>query len=304
LTIFGGALFGTTTGGGSGTNCSGGCGTIFRVGLDGSNEKVLYGFKGGSDGAQPLSELVVFGGSLYGTTHYGGQSARLCASGCGTVFRFNVASDAEKVLYAFKGGSDGMEPMAGVVRTGRTFYGTTQYGGAPTPLCATGCGTVFSVDATSGLEHVVYRFKSLKDAPDGAYPADRLLVLDGAFYGTTLGGGDTLQGSVFKVTDSGGERLLHSFSCCNPSADGIYPLDGLIPIGGVLYGTTRDGGSGDAGTIFKIATGRTESVLYSFGGMPDGAQPVAGLTALDGVLYGTTAGGGSAGAGTVFELMP
>ncbi|MGC9992553.1 MAG: choice-of-anchor tandem repeat GloVer-containing protein [Candidatus Cybelea sp.] len=304
LTMLGGALFGTTTGGGSGTNCSGGCGTIFKADLDGTNEKVLYSFKGGSDGANPLSELVVFDGDLYGTTQFGGRKTRLCASGCGTIFRFSVAGNAEKVLYALKGGSDGMEPVAGVVHAGGSLYGTTQYGGMSTPLCATGCGTVFSVDGKSGVEHVVYRFKSLKNAPDGAYPADRLLALDGALYGTTLGGGDMLQGSVFKVTESGGERILHSFSCCGSSSDGIYPLDGLIPSGGVLYGTTRDGGSGHAGTIFRIATAGAQSMLYSFAGKPDGAEPTAGLTELDGVLYGTTTSGGSAGAGTVFELTP
>jgi len=304
LTLLGGALFGTTTGGGSSTNCSGGCGTIFKTGLDGTDETILYSFKGGSDGADPLSELLIFDGDLFGATQYGGRSARLCASGCGTVFRFSVASNVEKVLYAFKGGSDGMEPVAGVVRAGGGLYGTTQYGGTSTPLCATGCGTVFSVDGKTGLEHVVYRFKSLRNAPDGAYPADRLLLLGGALYGTTLGGGDTLQGSVFRVSDSGDEQVLHSFACCSPRSDGIYPLDGLIPSGGALYGTTRDGGSGHAGTIFKIATAGAESVLYSFAGKPDGAEPAAGLTVLDGVFYGTTSSGGSTGAGTVFELTP
>jgi phospholipase C len=303
LTMLGGALFGTTTGGGSGTSCSGRCGTIFKADLDGQSERVLYSFKGGTDGADPLSELAFFDGSLYGTTHYGGRKTRLCSNGCGTVFRLSIGSDAEKVLYAFQGGSDGMEPVAGVVHVGGTLYGTTQYGGTPTTLCATGCGTVFSIGAKSGLEQVVYRFKSATNAPDGAYPADRLLALGGALYGTTLGGGDGLQGSVFKVTDSGTERVLHSFSCCKPASDGIYPLDGLIRSGADLYGTTSDGGSGRHGTIFKIASG-AESVLYSFGGRPDGAGPAAELTALDGVLYGTTVSGGSTAAGTVFELMP
>jgi uncharacterized repeat protein (TIGR03803 family) len=171
-------------------------------------------------------------------------------------------------------------------------------------LCATGCGTVFSVDARSGLEQVVYRFKSTSNAPDGAYPAARLLAIGRALYGTTLGGGDTLQGTVFKVTDSGVERVLHSFSCCSPRSDGIYPLDGLIPSGGDLYGTTREGGSGRDGTIFKITMSGAENVVYSFAGKSDGAYPAAVLTALDRVLYGTTASGGSTGEGTVFELTP
>jgi uncharacterized repeat protein (TIGR03803 family) len=304
LTMLDGTLFGTTASGGSGTNCSGGCGTIFKAGLGGKSEEVVYSFKGGTDGADPLADLIVFDGDLYGTTYYGGLKTRLCPSGCGTVFRLSVASNAEKALYAFKGGSDGLEPVAGVVHVGGRLYGTTQYGGTQTPLCATGCGTVFSVDARSGLEQVVYRFKSTSNAPDGAYPAARLLAIGRALYGTTLGGGDTLQGTVFKVTDSGVERVLHSFSCCSPRSDGIYPLDGLIPSGGDLYGTTREGGSGRDGTIFKITMSGAENVVYSFAGKSDGAYPAAVLTALDRVLYGTTASGGSTGEGTVFELTP
>ena len=142
LTMLGGALFGTTTGGGSGTSCSGRCGTIFKADLDGQSERVLYSFKGGTDGADPLSELAFFDGSLYGTTHYGGRKTRLCSNGCGTVFRLSIGSDAEKVLYAFHGGSDGLEPVAGVVHVVGTLYGTTQYGGTPTTLCATGAGNV------------------------------------------------------------------------------------------------------------------------------------------------------------------
>jgi uncharacterized repeat protein (TIGR03803 family) len=50
----------------------------------------------------------------------------------------------------------------------------------------------------------------------------------------------------------------------------------------------------------------TETVLYSFGGVPnDGTHPVSSLIA-DGLgnLYGTAPEGGTAGQGTVFELSP
>jgi phospholipase C len=300
LTALDGALFGVTTAGGSGTNCSGGCGTIFKTAADGKNEEVLYSFKGGTDGAYPLSGLIAFDGDLYGTTQHGGEKTGLCPSGCGTIFRLTVASKTEKVLYAFKALSDGLEPVAGVIQLSGRLYGTTQYGGTPTPYCANGCGTVFNVDPASGLEHVVYRFKLTKNVPDGAYPAARLLALDGSLYGTTIGGGDALEGSVFKVTDSGAEHVIHSFSGSN----GTYPLDGLILSGGELYGTTRNGGSHGHGALYKITTAGAQSVLYSFGGKPDGANPAASLSVLDGILYGTTVDGGSTGAGTVFELTP
>jgi uncharacterized repeat protein (TIGR03803 family) len=58
-------------------------------------------------------------------------------------------------------------------------------------------------------------------------------------------------------------------------SNGQAPFAGLIADKrGALYGTTYYGGSGGAGTVFKLtprATGQTawtETVLYSFSGSP------------------------------------
>lgn len=77
----------------------------------------------------------------------------------------------------------------------------------------------------------------------------------------------------------------------------------LIDAAGNLYGTTAAGGSGGAGTVFRLsADHRTMTILHSFSGS-DGSTPVGGLVAdLAGNLYGTTSTGGSGGDGTVFEL--
>jgi uncharacterized repeat protein (TIGR03803 family) len=74
---------------------------------------------------------------------------------------------------------------------------------------------------------------------------------------------------------------------------------------GNMYGTTSQGGTSNWGTVFKLDSAGTESVLYSFTGAPDGAGP-AGDLVLDaaGDLLGTTSTGGIAGAGTVFRLDP
>ena len=75
-----------------------------------------------------------------------------------------------------------------------------------------------------------------------------------------------------------------------------------------LYGTASNGGTKQAGAVFKLTAvrnGYTESVLYSFNSGSDGANPYAGLLAEStGGLYGTTAAGGRANDGTVFELTP
>ena len=71
---------------------------------------------------------------------------------------------------------------------------------------------------------------------------------------------------------------------------------------GNLYGTTVEGGSSNAGTIFEIFPSGSEAVLHNFArGSTDGAEPAAGLT-MDaaGNLDGTTQAGGPSDAGTVF----
>ena len=97
------------------------------------------------------------------------------------------------------------------------------------------------------------------------------------------------------------ESILHSFS--GSTSDGAFPTSGLvIDAAGNLYGTTYYGGTSNYGTVFKLTSGGTESVLHSFVGF-DGANPAAGLLRDGkGNLYGTTQNGGTMGVGTVFEI--
>ena len=145
--------------------------------------------------------------------------------------------------------------------------------------------------------------------PDGANPEGDLLVdLSGTVYGiTTWGGvtggacGNSGCGVVFKVTQSGQETVLYSFT---GGADGANPHAGLIfDKLGFLYGTTSAGGATGNGVVFKVDTSGKETVLYSFTGGADGSQPIGSLLLDDeGNLYGTTSGGGTNSAGVVFKL--
>ncbi len=213
---------------------------------------------------------------------------------------------AYNVLYSFKGGDDGRDPHAGpLIKVKGTLYGTTVYGGGP---CHDRCfgGTVFAI-TTSGSETVLHSFEaSSKD--DGKNPRSGLVGVAGTLYGTTVKGGaaSCYCGTVFKVTLSGTETVLHSFS---GEPDGFGPEYGLLGVSGTLYGTTPSGGANNEGTVFAISTSGKETVLHSFAGEPDGAQPKGALINVNGTLYGTTTGGGAncssiGGCGTVFTLTP
>jgi uncharacterized repeat protein (TIGR03803 family) len=73
---------------------------------------------------------------------------------------------------------------------------------------------------------------------------------------------------------------------------------------GGLYGTTISEGEG--GTVFRLSTGGTLTIVYTFCSLPscaDGTQPYSGvIVGTDGNLYGVTSGGGAYHAGTVFRL--
>jgi len=138
----------------------------------------------------------------------------------------------------------------------------------------------------------------------GSAPSAGLIAdADGNLYGTTYEGGASNLGTVFKFDPAmGAITTLASFDGSN----GRYPLAGLIAgVNGNLYGTTREGGASDLGTVFKLdpATG-TLTTLASFDGA-NGKRPYAGLIAdPDGNLFGTTHQGGANNYGTVFKLDP
>jgi uncharacterized repeat protein (TIGR03803 family) len=300
LAILAGALYGTTYDGGSGP-CSGdrttGCGAVFKLSPNGI-ERLFYSFEGGADGANPEAGLTPFHGALYGTTVYGGSHSS-AGTTLGTVFELSLAG-TKRVIYNFTGkNGDGASPDAGVIAGDGGLFGTTTYGGNGGPG---GAGTVFEV-STAGAERVLHEFTG---APDGAHPHAGLIDVGGVFYGTTYdggayGGNAGGYGTVFAISASGVERVLHSFGS---GTDGANPEAALISANGVLYGTTAFGGARGAGTVFSVTASGTERVLYNFCGGSDGAIPRAGLVYANGAVYGTTSVGGRSGDGTVFAVSP
>ena len=192
-----GTLYGTTQYGG---NCSTvGCGTVFSI-TAGGKERILYNFAGPPDGAYPEG-LVEANGTLYGVTGGGGANAT------GTVFSVTM-SGVEKVLHSFgtySHSGDGTYPVGNLVVLRGVLYGTTVNGGRH----AGDHGTVFSI-TTGGKEKVLHSFRG----SDGAFPEAGLVDVDGTLYGTTSVGGAYncySCGTVFSITPSGEEKVLHSF---------------------------------------------------------------------------------------------
>jgi len=282
-----GNFHGTTANGGTSNNCSGGCGTVFKITRSGTLT-TLHSFDG-ADGSGPYSGLVQGAdGSFYGITYYGSDNN--CADGCGTVFKITAKGELT-TLHSFVG-TDGSGPQAGLIQgTGANFYGTTFSGGA------FNSGTVFEITAKGELT-TLYNFCSQINCADGFGPYSGLVRgSDGNFYGTTEVGGLTSNGTIYKITAKGALTTLHSFD----SADGSNPAGLVQGTDGNLYGTTQGGGIA-FGTVFQI-TGKGElTTLHSFDDN-DGSDPQsAPIQATNGVLYGTTFFAGVGGYGTVYGL--
>ena len=229
-----GNFYGTTNAGGAG-----GGGTVFKMTPTGVLTTLYnFCFQDSCDhGSSPEAGLVQGrDGNFYGTTEFGGPFR----PPVGTVFKI-TPSGTLTTLQDFTNGN-GAYPEAGLVQaTDGNFYGTTRQGGP------NGEGTVFKI-TSSGTLTTLYSFAGYPS--DGGYPVAALVqAIDGNFYGTTLGGGTSSDGIIFKITPTGTLTILQTFDRSN----GSDPSGGLVQtIDGSFYGTTSQGGAIGLGTIFRL----------------------------------------------------
>jgi len=227
-----GNLYGTTYKGGTSGN-----GTVFKLAKTGKLT-VLYSFKGGADGENSYAGVALDPtGNLYGTT-FGAFGLDY-----GTVFKLNTAHK-EKVLHHFSGGADGgYSYYGGLVRdSAGNLYGTASFGGVGKYF-----GTVFKV-SKAGKFSVLYNFTG---GADGGQPnASVIRDSAGNLYGTTIGGGASGHGTIFKLDKTGKETVLYSFT---GGTDAAGPDANLFrDAAGNLYGTTIAGGVSGGGTVFML----------------------------------------------------
>jgi uncharacterized repeat protein (TIGR03803 family) len=298
LILSGNTLYGTASQGGSW-----GSGTVFAVNTDGSDFTNLHSFTAASgsypnytnsDGNNPSAGLILAGNTLYGTASSGGTN------GNGTVFAISTSGAVFTNLHSFSAeatnslgrhtNSDGYNPVAGLVLSGNTLYGTASAGGT------NGCGTVFAINTNgtgfTNLHSFTATSGSLLTNSDGATPVAGLILSGNTLYGTASSGGTNGNGTVFAVNTNGtGFTVLHTFAATTvpypyTNSGGANPHGGLLLAGSTLYGTTLWGGSGGAGTVFAINTNGTGfTTLHSLTNS-DGANPSASLILSGNTLYG------------------
>jgi uncharacterized repeat protein (TIGR03803 family) len=154
-----------------------------------------------------------------------------------------------------------------------------------------------------GTVTVLYAFTG--GATDGIGPRAPLIrAMDGNFYGTTSGGGGASGGggTVFRMTPDGNVAILHAFA---GGTDGQFPETALIQAtDGSLYGTNDGDFGSNGGTVFRVTSDGTYTVLHDFVVDTDGSFPSALVQASDGNFYGTNASGGGLTQGTVFQMAP
>jgi uncharacterized repeat protein (TIGR03803 family) len=156
------------------------------------------------------------------------------------LFAAGAQAQTYKVLYSFKGGTDGESPYAGLIQDAKgNLYGTTFDGGSPDPMYS-GWGTVFKLSQT-GKETALYRFCGHPGCTDGIGPwAGVTQDAKRNFYGTTHWGGASGRGTVFELSNAGKETVLYSL----PGNADLYMYAGVIrDAEGNLYGTTPNSAS-------------------------------------------------------------
>ncbi len=241
-----GNIYGTTYNGGA-YNSSG---TAFGLSyVNGAwTETILHSFGNGTDGANPQAGLLLDkSGALYGTTVTGGYE------GLGAVFELKKTNGAwtETMLYSFSGESDGAYPYGILIEdSSGNLYGTASAG----DTTMNNYGQVFEMSQSGGTwtKQTLYTFTG---GADGGVPLDgpHWDGNDSTLVGTAVLGGDDFEGTVFKLSKSGGvwtETTLHTFGS---GIDGMEP-DGQVvrDSHGNLYGTTTLGGTHGAGTVWEI----------------------------------------------------
>ena len=177
LLLIGSTLYGTTQEGGDGS------GNIYSINKNLTSYVSLYSFQNnGTDGTQPMGNIVLVNGDLYGTTNSGGTNS------AGTIYVYYIASVMKvsyQKIYDFQGKKDGANPSGGIsFSKNAVFYGTTNSNN----------GTIFSFTTLTANLNTLYKFSNKYANPEFSVTISN----DGnILYGTTSEGTPTY-GAIYE----------------------------------------------------------------------------------------------------------
>ncbi len=266
-----------------GTTAEGGnfnYGTVFRVTASGTlTTLVSFDF---TNGAFPTAALIQgTDGNFYSTTVGGGSH------GLGTVFRM-TASGTLTTLVNFNG-TNGDVPYAELVEgSDGNFYGTTIYGGSSTNCFDSligsfdSCGTVFRVTASGTLTTLI----NFNNATGYNPYAGLVQSTDNNFYGTTIGGGSSGYGTVFRLSE---------VIAAVPTITSVTPMTGEVGTSVVITGTNFTGVT----TVKFNVTNATSFVVN----LPTQITVTVPIGATTGAVSVTTPGGTAIG-GSFTVIFP
>jgi uncharacterized repeat protein (TIGR03803 family) len=253
-----GNFYGTTHDGGVGV------GTLFKI--DALGNFTSFGdFDQGPVGSAPCGRLIEASpGQFYGTLESGGPGN----GGGGSVFQSD-ASGAAQLVHAFSFYDDpAFQPCSDItLGSDGFFYGTTVFGRIP-PGTDSGYGAVYRV-SSAGDETTLCQFHG----SDGANPLAGVTETSaGVFYGTTVNGGASDLGTIFRVDSSGRFDSLYSF---DGPYTGSHPYATMLRASdGYLYGTTNQGGWW-GGMLFRFSAGSPTVTVSPTSGPAVGGTEIA-----------------------------
>jgi uncharacterized repeat protein (TIGR03803 family) len=269
-----------------------GSGVLFEFDQNINNFSKKIDFYEAPNGSNPLSNLVMTNGKLYGMTSMGG------AHGKGIIFEFDPLSFVYTKKFDFNGLGSGSFPYGYLLKaTNGKLYGMTSEGGV------NDYGVVFEFDPLTFIYTKKFDFNGLSS---GSFPYGSLIqATNGKFYGITTSGGANDNGVIFEF-----DLLTNIYTKkfdFDESINGSYPIENLLQFSnGKMYGVTNRGGANGVGVFFEFdhITG-IYTKKFDFLGSTNGESPFSSLIkATNGKLYGMTYSGGVNNEGVLFEYDP
>jgi len=279
-----GLLYGMTyAGGGSGD------GVIYSYETGTGIYTMLHEFITSAHGGKPYGRLFqASDGALYGTASAGGLN------GDGMLFKYDIDLDLFSLRINFDG-TNGAYPNGSLIEYEGNMYGVTTEGGVSNE------GILFRYDKTA---NTITKLADFYGNDYGKYPYGTLTIgPEGKLFGQTYGGGKFSSGIMFDY-NTATSAFIKRFDFMQ-SDEGSRNLGGLmIGTDGWVYGTTREGGEYQGGTIYRINPADREfENLYDFDIFSYGGYPMTGLMqAADGYFYGVTPNGGTVDDGVIYRF--